>query len=130
MSNSGDSGPFKEPVGEHGTRSQFIKDVSERLIQRVNDEAANVDEAKSLMQQYMMEFCAEYDRCGYGMSVKSSTKSGIDTEIQKNDGRSLQTDNINGFSDRISTQSTSQGNSQASSPCGSNGANGKKNNNQ
>ena len=107
MSNSGDSGPLKEPVGEHGTRSQFIKDVSERLIQRVNDEAANVDEAKSLMQQYMMEFCAEYDRCGYGMSVKSSTKSGFDTEFQKNNGRSLQTDNINGFSDRISTQSTS-----------------------
>ena len=38
-----------EPVSEHGTRTQFIKDVSERLISRVNTEAANIDEAKQLM---------------------------------------------------------------------------------
>lgn len=35
-----------DPRGEHGTRSQFIKDVSERLISRVNSEAGNIEEAK------------------------------------------------------------------------------------
>ena len=35
-----------EPVGQHGPRSQFIKDVSEQLIMRVNAEASNIDAAK------------------------------------------------------------------------------------
>ena len=61
----------EEPNGEHGTRTEFIKDVSERLITRVNTEAANIDQAKQLMQQYMMEFCAEYDRCGYSQRASS-----------------------------------------------------------
>lgn len=56
----------EEPRAEHGTRSEFIKNVSETLISRVNGEASNIEEAKQLMQQYMLEFCAEYDRCGYG----------------------------------------------------------------
>ena len=59
----------EEPVGEHGTRSQFISNLSERLITRVNGEAGNIEEAKQLMQKYMVEFCAEYDRCGYGRTA-------------------------------------------------------------
>ena len=39
----------KERTGEHGTRSQFIKNVSGELISRVNTEASNIEEAKQLM---------------------------------------------------------------------------------
>ena len=65
----------EEPSREHGTRSEFIKDVSERLITRVNTEAANIDQAKQLMHQYMVEFCAEYDRCGYSSGTAASKAS-------------------------------------------------------
>ena len=58
-----------EPNGEHGTRSEFIKNVSERLIACVNAEAGDLEQAKVLMHQYMIEFCTEYDRCGYGLKV-------------------------------------------------------------
>ena len=64
----------KESTGEHGTRSQFIKNVSGVLISRVNTEASNIEEAKQLMHQYMLEFCAEYDRCGYGLSHEKPRK--------------------------------------------------------
>jgi len=63
----------EEPKGEHGTRSEFIKDVSERLITRVNSEAANIDQAKELMHKYMLEFCAEYDRCGYNVGKAAAS---------------------------------------------------------
>jgi len=45
--------------------------VSERLITRVNSEAGDFEQAKQLMQQFMFEFCAEYDRCGYGARPKT-----------------------------------------------------------
>ena len=64
----------KESTGDHGTRSQFIKSVSGVLISRVNTEASNIEEAKQLMHQYMLEFCAEYDRCGYGLSHEKPRK--------------------------------------------------------
>ena len=69
----------EEPVGEHGTRSQFISNLSERLITRVNGEAGNIEEAKQLMHKYMVEFCAEYDRCGYG-SMKATLNSANESQ--------------------------------------------------
>jgi len=45
--------------------------VSEKLITRVNAEAGDIEQAKLLMHQYMLEFCAEYDRCGYGAKYDS-----------------------------------------------------------
>ena len=75
---------------EHGTRSEFIQKVAETLITRVNSEASGIDEAKQLMQNYMLEFCNEYDRCGYGKGVSSnksettaSSKSGTSDNLPK-----------------------------------------------
>lgn len=67
--------PSSEPTGEHGTRSEFIRDVSEKLITRVNSEAGDIEQAKILMHQYMMEFCDEYDRCGYGRAKTNVSDS-------------------------------------------------------
>ena len=53
----------------HGTRSEFIQNISEKLITRVNAEATDIEQAKALMHQYMLEFCGEYDRCGYSSKV-------------------------------------------------------------
>jgi len=39
----GSSSPGGEPTGEHGTRSEFIRDVSEKLIARVNSEAGDIE---------------------------------------------------------------------------------------
>ena len=100
-------------MGEHGTRTQFIKDLSERLITRVNSEATNIEEAKSLMQQYMMEFCDEYDRCGYGLS-KTCRTSGNSTELLNHGVKNSQSDNSYGSDDRTSSASAST----ASSPGG------------
>jgi len=83
---------LSEPSGEHGTRSEFIKNVSETLISRVNSEATDIEQAKQLMHQYMLEFCAEYDRCSYGRAPAPKT----DTE------------NKQPFSDRTSASTASQ----------------------
>ena len=49
----------------HGTRREFIKDVAERLLQKVNSEARDLEHASVLFTGYLTEFCDEYDRCGY-----------------------------------------------------------------
>ena len=96
-----------EPVGQHGPRSQFIKDVSEQLIMRVNAEASNIDAAKALMHQYMVEFCEEYDRCGYSLNSKSkggSASSTLKPSTSSFQGRSdnLQHSSKSSFTDSIS----------------------------
>lgn len=50
----------------HGTRDQFITSISERLLEKVNAEAGDLEQAKVLFRGYLAEFCDEYDRCGYG----------------------------------------------------------------
>lgn len=70
-----DTNSSSEPTGEHGTKSEFIRDVSEKMILRVNSEASDIEQAKLFMHQYMLEFCAEYDRCGYGAKLEALSDS-------------------------------------------------------
>ena len=44
-----DAAPASEPNGVHGTRSEFIQNISEKLITRVNAEATDIEQAKALM---------------------------------------------------------------------------------
>lgn len=87
----------EEPRAEHGTRSEFIKNVSETLISRVNGEASNIEEAKQLMHQYMLEFCAEYDRCGYGQKPRNSRL--------KIDSTAAQSDNLSASASTVASRS-------------------------
>ena len=59
----------------HGTREEFINDVANRLLERVNAEAGDLEQAKLLCRGYLSEFCDEYDRCAYGRRLEL-TKSG------------------------------------------------------
>ena len=61
---------------------------------RVNAEAGNIDEAKGLMHRYMVEFCAEYDKCGYGQD--SSRKLSGDSSSFNDAAK--QSDNLQGAS--------------------------------
>ena len=45
----------------------------------VNDEANSVELGKQLMHQYMVEFCGEYDRCGYGSNKNSTSVGGANS---------------------------------------------------
>lgn len=54
-------------------RAQFIADTSGRILERLNSEAASIEEAKVLFQKYMGEMCEEYDRrnfCGKANEAK------------------------------------------------------------
>ena len=66
--------PKKEIANQHGSRSDFIKNVSERMLTKVNQEANGIDEAKELFVAYMTEFCDEYDRCGYSAASRDSAQ--------------------------------------------------------
>ena len=55
---------------------------------RVNSEAPDLESAKTLMERYMVEFCSEYDRCGYGMGQKDQEgKALVQTANLQSNGR-------------------------------------------
>ena len=78
-------------MSEHGTRSDFIKNVSERLLTKVNEEARDLTHANQLFASYMQEFCDEYDRCGYGNYMQ--TKNNISSLSRNSPSSSMASDN-------------------------------------
>ena len=60
-----DNSPSDSERRIHGSRADFIQNTAERLLSKVNEEASDLTQAQHLFSQYMLEFCDEYDRCGY-----------------------------------------------------------------